>query len=392
MKKGIIAIVIVALCAMLFYGIRYVNTPVDTIEAKVTTYEEASHGKAYFVRRESIYTAPASGTVYYHVPEGARVANAKTVATIYDGIVSPDILQELNTLDKKIEKKQNENNISELYSSDSSSVESKVENYKNSIVEAAEEKDVVKIADYKNDLNNLRSGNNQAPEDKLKQLESQKAEVEKKIGAKKTDVASTTSGIFTTLLDGLEDQLTPESAKEFTVSQFNALPEAQGTTPSNNISKGDIVGKVVNNHVWYVLTSVDAKMAEKYKKGSKVKMRFANIPGEQASASISYISPEENGQVVMLLECRNYVEGAFSFRSGEMDLIFESYTGFQVPIHAVRTTEDQHGIIGEVGTSQKFYPCEVLYTNTEEGFAIVEAAEGETSQWSSIERIVVGEK
>lgn len=392
MKKGIIAIVIVALCAMLFYGIRYVNTPVDTIEAKITTYEEASHGKAYFVRRESIYTAPSSGTVYYHVPEGGRVANAKTIATIYDGVVSPDILQELNTLDKKIEKKQNENNVSELYSSDSSSVESKIESYKNNIIEAAEKKDVVKIADYKNDLNNLRSGNSQSNEDKLKQLQNQKAEVEKKIGAKKKDVASSTAGIFTTLLDGLEDQLTPDLAKEFTVSQFNALPEAQGTTSSSIISKGDVIGKVVNNHVWYVLTSVDAKMAEKYKKGSKVKMRFANIPGEQVSASISNISPEENGQVLLLLECKNYLEGAFSFRSGEMDVIFESYTGYRVPIHAVRTSGESHGIMGETGTSQKFYPCEVLYTNTDEGFAIVQAAEGDTGQWSKIERIVVGEK
>ena len=85
MKKFILGFVIAIFGALFVYGITYINSPINSIEAKMTVYEDSITADAIFVRDEEIYTSDVFGTVFSHYSEGDRVSNGALISTVYSG-------------------------------------------------------------------------------------------------------------------------------------------------------------------------------------------------------------------------------------------------------------------------------------------------------------------
>ena len=86
-------------------------------------------------------------------------------------------------------------------------------------------------------------------------------------------------------------------------------------------------------------------------------------------------------------------EGAFSYRAVDVEIIFERYSGYKVPISAVHTTENGgHKVIGTKDNRQLDCDVDVLFTDTKEGYAIVESTDNAKYRVSSMDRIVIGER
>lgn len=392
MKKVILCVLTAAVCAILFYGIRYLNSPVHSIDARLMIYEQSVDSNAIFVRDEDVYTSNIYGTVYNHYTEGARVKSGALLSTVYSGSVSEETMQELRTIDKKIDSVIKNGEYSQVHDTSSVSAASIINNYKDKIIEAGDEGKISSISAYKQIMNGISSGKNyHTTQSVVRELENQKAMVENRIGVAKCDIYSEKSGVFTTVLDGLENYLTPELAMRMTVSDFEAVRVNNSESIGNTVNEGASVCKVSNNHEWYVLVCVEAEDLKNYEVGDRVQMRFESIPGEQIECKILNKSEETDGKIVVLLVSNYYLEGAYSFRESESTLILKSYTGYKIPIHALRNYDNVQGIIAEKNNEQKFYPCKVLYTDTKEGFAIVNDAD-ESNTLAGIERIIVGER
>lgn len=392
MKKTIFVILTVALCAILFYGMRYLHTPLSTIDAKLIVYEQTLKSNALFVRDEEVYVSDMYGTVYNHYAEGARVKSGALLSTVYSGSVSNETMQELRTIDKKINSISKNGEYSAAYDVSSISAESIIDGYKEKIIEAGEGGNISSVSAYKEIINGIRSGKgNQTADSIIEELKNQKIMVENRIGVAKSEIYSHGAGIFTTVLDGLENYLTPEFALTMGVSDFEAVRVNNSEAIGTMVNDGSTVCKVANNHEWYVLICVDARKVEEYEVGKRVQMRFSSIPGEQIECKILNKSAEENGKVVVLLVSNYYLEGAYSFRESEATVILKSYTGYKIPVHALRNEENVQGILAEKNNSQKFYPCEVLYTDTDGDFVIVNSVK-DGEPLDGIERIIVGER
>ena len=129
------------------------------------------------------------------------------------------------------------------------------------------------------------------------------------------------------------------------------------------------------------------------REGDSVKVRFNNSERESANGSIVNISDEENDKLIVTVKSSDYIESVFSYRIMDVDLIFKSYEGYKVPIHSIRTEENgKQKIIGINAGGQYNCYCEILFTNTDEGYAIVESAENSEHKISQMERILVGER
>lgn len=77
----------------------------------------------------------------------------------------------------------------------------------------------------------------------------------------------------------------------------------------------------------------------------------------------------------------------------DVDLIFESYEGYKVPIQSVRTEDDgSKKVIGIKENREHDCYCDVLFTNTDAGYAIIESTDNAENKLSQMERIVVGER
>ena len=95
----------------------------------------------------------------------------------------------------------------------------------------------------------------------------------------------------------------------------------------------------------------------------------------------------------MTVKCPTYLESAFSYRLVDVDLIFESYEGYKVPIQSVRTEDDgSKKVIGIKENREHDCYCDVLFTNTDAGYAIIESTDTAENKLSQMERLVVGER
>lgn len=393
MKKIIAAALCVVFAVMLVLGIMLANSNQNYVNAEVTTYENAVHNpRAFIVRNEKTYYAESAGTIYDNVTEGKRVAADTLIGTIYTGDVSSEVLKELSTVDDKINKQINENSESKLYTVDSMSAESEIQNKITDILEADRGSDISKISGYKQDIYNLRNGIFVDGEENLDGLYAQKREIEGRIGGIKKEIYTEISGMFSTYIDGLESVLNPSKIENYTVSYIENLNSYQPSVrKSDSVAVGEPLFKVVNNHEWYVLTSADAAVMSQYKEGTSVKVRFNSFAGEVIDGNISYISGEENGKALVFIKCETYLESAFSFRTADIDLIFESYTGYKVPRSALHVLEDRNVVVAARETTMYNCAVDVVYENKEEGFLIVESPDGAENKLSMMDRIMYDE-
>lgn len=392
MKKFFAVVFFIVVAAMVGYGIKYAMTPVDTVDAVVKNEEKSISAKGVIVREEHVYYAESVGTVYNNVTEGARVSKDSLVSTVYGGDVDGDVLKELHNLDKKIEK---ESEKGESYASDYISVENEIASRTAGVINAANENDIAAIVQYKNDINSLRRGEDITRIDRLSELKAQKDSLERSIGANKTEIYTDIAGVFTTYLDGLETVLRPDAVQSYTADYIKGLQLKKREDKSSvSVNAGDAVCKVVNNHVWYVLIPVETEKLAKIEKNTSVQVRFKNMANEKVKGVISYISEsDENGMSVVMVKCPFYFENAFSYREADVDVIFEDYTGYKVPIHAIYTDENgKYSVVGEIGKTHYKCACEILYTDTENSFVIIESTEDAENKLSRMERIVIGER
>ncbi len=396
MKKTIILVSLIIAAAVAFYGIRYLNKPLNSVDSVLQTREEKVTARAFIIRDESVFTSPGKGTVYRNVSEGERVANNAVISTVYYGNADSDTLQELSAVDKKIadarldEQKQTRTSASKT---DSVSVESRIETVKASIIDAAQSNDIKTIRSLKNELKSLRGidisdGESGTVED----LERQKKLIEDRIGGGKAEITTDRAGIFTTFFDGMESVLTLENAQNYSVSDFKSLKSAESYTASDSVEKNSPVAKVVNNHIWYVMALVDMSAVPEIKEGTSVTLRFENIPGEEVSAEIIKISETEDNEAVILFESSFYLEGAYSIRESNADIVFSSHSGYIVPSTAVVDNDGVTGVWAESKNIKDFYPVEVLMRYYDEDEFLIASPEDAKNQLADTDRIYIERK
>ena len=394
MKKSIYFILIVVICFCVFYGIRYVENPVETQTAISEVYENKIDTTGYIVRTEQVYNAPVSGMVYHYIQEGTRVGKGRVLSTVYTGDVSEATLQELNSINQKIAELENEGEVT-AYMAGGNNSEEDIENIKNNIISAKRNRKIEKIANYKAQINAVITGDSKsAGTVSLDELRTRKISIESSLRSSKNDIYSQISGVFSKNVDSLESVLTPKNILTYKVADYAALSDAAKENQST-ANSGQPVCKVVNNHEWYVMTTVKKEEAGDLKIGKKVKMRFGYLPGVTANGKIEYMSTEDNStdRIVVVIKFEEYREGVFSLRYSDMELILESYEGYRIPVSALRVTDDgKKGVLVKGVGSQVIKPVNVVYSDIVRETVIITPVSGSKNLLREYDSIVIGEK
>ncbi len=393
MKKFFIIVLGITVAAMVGYGINYAFSPVKTQKLEYITQENAINTNGFIVRDEWVMYTRSAGTVYHSVSEGSRVSKDSNIGSLFYGDVSEDSIKELKVVDNKIKKAESDESVHSLSDLDATNVESSIYRRENDIIDAAQDNDILSIARYKRDINSLRA-NNGLSAGTLAELDAQKTQILETIGVLKDDIYAQISGVFTSYVDGYETILVPSQTESYDVPYFESLSQSPKVRKiSSRVDAGGEVCKIVNNHVWYVMMSIPSDMLDGRNTGDSVKLRFNNMADAEVKGSISTISEEYGGRRVVTVKCPEYLESAFSYRLVDVDLIFESYDGYKIPVHAVRTEDSgKQKVIGINGNRQYDCYCDVLFTDTDGGYAIVDTADGAENKLSQMSRIVVGER
>ncbi len=394
-KKALLCVFVFIVIIATAAAVYYVSVPVNTLEHSYETVKKSINTKkAYIIRDEEIYFADTAGTLYNNVRDGERIKADSLLSTIYHTDISSETLKSLRTIDNKIEKQKESDGEFTDFRFDRTDTESRIMAIVDDIPNVVRRNDVLRIGKYKTMLNDIRKGKDISEEDVLEELYAQKAEIEQKINSSKTEIRTTKPGVFTTYTDGLEAFLKAEDINTYTVEYIDSLPAIINDRLTNTtVSEGEPIGKVVNNHKWYLLMSVPAQAIEGHKKGETVTVVLDAIGEDNIKGTIYNISEDEGENRLVAIKCSTYIEGAFSYRASSAELIFESYSGYKVPVYAIRT--DKNGekyVLASKGAQNYSCYCTVDYTNTQEDYVIINSLPNAQYKLENMERIIVGEK
>lgn len=394
MKKSVYIVLAVVLGICIFYGIRYIENPAATQIAISEVYENKIDTSGYIVYTEQVYHAPVTGSIYHYIQEGTRVGKGKALSTVYTGEVSKDTLHQLNSINQKIHELESDG-MGKNYFSTSSNSQEVIENLKNNILDAKTSNDIAKIGKYKNRINAVITGDTKYLESgSVDELLEKRSSIEAGIKNYKNDIYSGISGVFSKNIDSYEGVLTPKKVLNYTYADFEKLDNPE-SHPKEAAEFGDPVCKVVNNHEWYVMTTVTKKEREQISIGKKVQVRFNSLPGVTANGKIEYISDEDSSaeKHVVVIKFEEYREGVFSLRYSEMEIILESYEGYRIPVSALRVTEDgSKGVLVKNSGAQVVKPCNVVYSDIVNQTVIITPVSGSKNLLKEYDHIVIGEK
>ncbi len=395
MKKKVFIVLIIAIIGIVIYGINYLRSPLNSQKPEHATVEVKVDVDAVFVRDEDVYTAPNNGYAYYMYSDGERMKKGAMASCVYAGVPTEDQLKELSAIDRKLKSSMYSASNSIDVSTDPEAAENKIDSFRREIIEASKSADVYSVGEYKAMINAVRANETTVEYIETEEsLRSMREATELKIGFDKHEIYSEHSGVFTTILDGLEKVLTPENINNITIKELESVYNIQGQASSRNVKKGEPIFKIVNNHEWYVLVSTDAKNVEGYEVGKRINMRFDNIPGEETEGRIVNIKYEgaKKETALVFIQCQTYLEGAYSFRESKGTIIFDKYSGYKVPVQAVRIEGDQKSVMASDKNRHALYPVRVLYTDIKEGYSIVESVKDSEYQLDNADYIILGER
>ncbi len=390
MKKSAIIILIISVIAVIFYGMRYLKTSDETMIANAVTKEEVLHKEGIIVYNENVYKAPTDGTFYSFTEEGARVGKNRSIAKCYDGVVDKESLQNLKNIQKKIVDAGN-GPTSKMHSDDAS-VQAVIDGFKADIVDAVTNGDVSKISELKKSIK-VAAGLEEGEDilENLEELLKEKTEIEASIGKNPQNIYSDMSGIYTTLIDGLEDVIVPEELNSYTVSKYRELKEPEESMiGTRTVDSGEIVCKVVDNHEWFLASVISAEERKKLNVGDKIGLRISELPGKVVDVTVDYISEEEDGsqEYFISIKCEQYLEGVFNIRKCKFDIILSSYFGYEVPVYAIRVRDGKNGVLVQGSGIEIFKECEILKRDDKTGLVMV-APKGEGSELKNGDRIII---
>jgi len=341
-------------------------------------YEDIITTKGYIFREQVVINAPESGYLDCRVSENERVASGAEIASIYSKMPDESIVANLKKIDEEISDLSAVEIKDTAYSANSKNTESYADEIK-SAVAFGYSKDFEGISGIAKEMvRNIRKSNltnsnsseteknssDSVEETMIAELKAQREKIISENGLKNTSIISGSTGVFSSKIDGFEESLKVERLDGITPSYLKGLGE-DTSKAENNVQAGAPVCKIINNFEWYCASVVPADSVRTLSVNQNVELRFFDITSDTITGTITYISPEENGEVVVVVKSNKYVDSIYTMSKADVDIVKHTYSGLKIPKNGIRVVEDKTGIYVLRNGIAKFVNVEVIYSNSD---------------------------
>lgn len=179
-------------------------------------------------------------------------------------------------------------------------------------------------------------------------------------------VKAEASGAFSSMVDGYESVLTPESIVDLTPARLAELLSQQAP-----VTEGTSLGKLVTSPNWSFVTVLPESSAQRLKLGDRLTVRFNSMTRTVPMTVASLSQPSDEGEVCAVLTSNRYLSLTTLLREQTADFIFGTVRGFRVDKSAVhvRNESGEVGVFRVYGAQAQWIPVEILWE--EEDFYII---------------------
>ena len=343
MKQGkpVITVAIAAIAVALviyfgFYVAKVFSEPYTTALAYTYTSNDSAEAVGILVRQETVLPAQ-TGIVDVTRSEGEKVGVGQSVAQVYRDSQAQTNQADLEALADQIQLLE--------YSSDGGGVDSAAKLDENILQAVTALHAASGVGDYnqlEDQARTLKStvlkrgyvyGNGLGAEElsqKLNDLKSQYAALKQQTSSSTSSVRAPQSGVFSTLVDGYETAVTPQTVFQLTPSSLSALLAGQGK------EAGGGMGKLITSTRWYFAAALPVSVAERLKEGSTATLRFSGAFDQDIDMRVDQVGQAEGDKSVVVFSTDRYLSQTTLLRQQTAELIFNSWSGLRIPKQALR--------------------------------------------------------
>ena len=343
MKQGkpVITVAITAIAVALviyfgFYVAKVFSEPYTTALAYTYTSNDSAEAVGILVRQETVLPAQ-TGIVDVTRSEGEKVGVGQSVAQVYRDSQAQNNQADLEALADQIQLLE--------YSSDGGGVDSAAKLDENILQAVTALHAASGVGDYnqlEDQARTLKStvlkrgyvyGNGLGAEElsqKLNDLKSQYAALKQQTSSSTSSVRAPQSGVFSTLVDGYETAVTPQTVFQLTPASLSALLAGQGK------EAGGGMGKLITSTRWYFAAALPVSVAERLKEGSTATLRFSGDFDQDIDMRVDQVGQAEGDRSVVVFSTDRYLSQTTLLRQQTAELIFNSWSGLRIPKQALR--------------------------------------------------------
>ena len=319
-----------------FYVAKVFSEPYTTALAYTYTSNDSAEAVGILVRQETVLPAQ-TGIVDVTRSEGEKVGVGQSVAQVYRDSQAQTNQADLEALADQIQLLE--------YSSDGGGVDSAAKLDENILQAVTALHAASGVGDYnqlEDQVRTLKStvlkrgyvyGNGLGSEEltqKLNDLKSQYAALKQQTSSSTSSVRAPQSGVFSTLVDGYETAVTPQTVFQLTPSSLSALLAGQGK------EAGGGVGKLITSTRWYFAAALPVSVAERLKEGSTATLRFSGDFDQDIDMRVDQVGQAEGDKSVAVFSTDRYLSQTTLLRQQTAELIFNSWSGLRIPKQALR--------------------------------------------------------
>ena len=148
-----------------------------------------------------------------------------------------------------------------------------------------------------------------------------------------TQITAQVPGVFSSLVDGYESRLTPESVYELTPATLQQLIDS----PAGE--DGGAMGKLITSDTWYFAANLPKESAARLKEGERATLRFSGELNRDVEMEVDRIGATQGGVTLVVFSSNRYLTLTTLLRHQTVELIFESFSGLRIPKEALRLVE-----------------------------------------------------
>ena len=346
----------------------------------------------YIFRNQTVISAPKSGMLECVVSEEERVAQGECVASVYQNQIDTNASEQLKKISADIERLEKYTAQKDVYANDTVRIEQQIAREAKTVPRAAYRSQWESVSAAKEEINRLIdkkrtvTGEKEADTVVLEQLKTEKAAIESANHVDRVYLHAPCPGVFTSRIDGMEEYLTPDKLQSADIAYFDEL-DKKNVEYRKDIIEGQPACKIVNNSEWYFAAKVSAEEAELFREGESVNLRFFDRTDDVVSATVFSVSGAKDGQAVLAVRSKGYVESIYSVSKANVEIIKKKYVGLKIPAQCVRVKDGRKGAYVLRGDVAKFVPIDLLHNNSE--WAIVSTLPSENNALKLYDEVIM---
>ena len=373
-KSGWFFISAIILFLAVYLGVSFLLTygsSITTVVVKKGTLEDLVSCEGYIFKNSELVISTEAGYIDCLKKDDEKVKKGEAVVSIYKNEVDANLKKEISDITEKISALEKSVKYKTSIGADENKSEQSIAEEIKKIGRLTDKRDIQEISQIKKNINSilLRRTNkidDNADETELQRLRVKLSELKAKQNEQSYTIYAQNAGTFVSKVDGTEELMSLKELEQNGITHKKMREISRFKPKTKVVTKVDVgepVGKLVDNYKWVLVAEIPVSQSELLNVGDEIHMRFSDADEELISGTITGISGENSGNVIVKIKSNKYSKTVYRSYKSEVQLIRRTYSGIKVPQEALRVVDGKKGVYVLRGDLAKFIAVDIKYSD-----------------------------